>query len=79
MSPMIKPIVGRGAFDCGDDYCGDEGFQYVVIMVMMMVMVMMVIWIKRRVKTATIRRRMVVGTSSTLTIATTIEDEDVMD
>ena len=40
---MIKPIVGRGAFDCGDDYCGDEGFQYVVIMVMMMVMVMMVI------------------------------------
>ena len=26
MSPMIKLIVGRGAFDCGDDYCGDEPF-----------------------------------------------------
>ena len=59
---------------------GDEGFQCVVMMMMMMmVMVMMVIWIKRRVKTATIGRRMVVGTSSTLTIATTREDEVVMD
>ena len=38
MSPMIKPIVGRGAFDCGD-----EGFQCVVMMmVMVMVIVMMV-------------------------------------
>ena len=44
----------------------------------MMVMVMMVIWIERRVKTATMRRRVVVRTSSTLTLAATREDEDVM-
>ena len=47
-----------------------------MMMMMMVLVVVLVIWIKRRVKTATIRRRMVVGLISTLTLVTTREGED---